>query len=62
MGRYFSMTTIYLIRHSAPFVEIDNYTNYKDVLWKEYNKNMILSPLGEEKAKELCNIEELKKY
>ena len=36
------MTTIYLIRHSAPFVEIDNYTNYKDVLWKEYNKNMIL--------------------
>lgn len=54
------MTTIYLIRHSAPFVEIDNYTNYKDVLWKEYNKNMILSPLGEEKAKELCNIEELK--
>ena len=54
------MTTIYLIRHSAPFAQIDNYTNYKDVLWKEYNKNMILSPLGEEKAKELCNIEELK--
>mgnify|MGYP004674660903 CR=1 FL=1 len=53
------MTTIYLIRHSAPFAQIDNYTNYKDVLWKEYNKNMILSPLGEEKAKELCNIEEL---
>lgn len=53
------MTTIYLIRHSAPFAQIDNYINYKDVLWKEYNKNMILSPLGEEKAKELCNIEEL---
>lgn len=54
------MTTIYLIRHSAPFVEIDNYTNYESVLWSEYNKNMILSPQGEENAKKLCNVEELK--
>lgn len=54
------MTTIYLIRHSAPFVEIDNYKNYEDVLWHEYNKNMILSPQGEENAKKLCNVEELK--
>lgn len=53
------MTTIYLIRHSAPFVEIDNYKNYEDVLWSEYNKNMILSPQGEENAKKLCNVEEL---
>lgn len=53
------MTTIYLIRHSAPFVEIDNYKNYEDVLWYEYNKNMILSPQGEENAKKLCNVEEL---
>lgn len=54
------MKTIYLIRHSAPFVEIDNYINNDNVLWSEYNKNMILSPQGEEKAKKLCNVEELK--
>lgn len=54
------MNTIYLIRHSAPFVEIDNYENYESVLWSEYNKNMILSPQGEENAKKLCNVEELK--
>lgn len=40
------MKTIYLIRHSAPFVEIDNYQNYQDILWSEYNKNMILSSQG----------------
>lgn len=43
------MKTIYSIRHSAPFVEIDNYQNYQDILWSEYNKNMILSSQGEEK-------------
>lgn len=53
------MKTIYLIRHSAPFVEIDNYIN-NDVLWSEFNKNMILSSKGEENAKKLCDIEELK--
>lgn len=52
------MKTIYLIRHSAPFVEIDNYQDYKNVSWKDYNRNMILSSEGEEKAKELCNIKE----
>ncbi len=54
------MKAIYLIRHSAPFVEIDNYINNDAVLWSEYNKNMILSPQGEENAKKLCNVEELK--
>lgn len=53
------MTTIYLIRHSAPFLEIDNYKDYKNVLWSEYNKNMILSIHGEENARKLCNLEEL---
>lgn len=53
------MTTIYLIRHSAPFLEIDNYMN-NNILWSEFNKNMILSPKGEENAKKLCDIEELK--
>ena len=53
------MKTIYLIRHSAPFVEIDNYANNDNTLWSEFNKNMILSSKGEEKAKKLCNIEEL---
>jgi broad specificity phosphatase PhoE len=52
--------TIYLIRHSAPFIEIDNYFDYKKVSWSEYNKNMILSTKGESNAKKLCNIEELK--
>lgn len=53
------MKTIYLIRHSGPFVEIDNYVDNDNVLWSEFNKNMILSPQGEEKAKNLCNVEEL---
>ena len=54
------MKTIYLIRHSAPFVEIDNYVGNDNVLWSEFNKNMILSPKGEENAKKLCNVDELK--
>lgn len=54
------MKTIYLIRHSSPFIEIENYKDYENVSWDEYNKNMILSALGEEKAKQLCNIDELK--
>ena len=53
------MKNIYLIRHSAPFVDIDNYSDYENVLWDEYNKNMILSVEGEENAKKLCNIKEL---
>ena len=54
------MKTIYLIRHSAPFVEIENYSDRNAVLWDEYNRNMILSPLGEENAKKLCDVKELK--
>ena len=54
------MKTIYIIRHSAPFVEIENYDDYKNVPWSEYNRNMILSREGEENAKKLCEIEELK--
>jgi len=53
------MKIIYLIRHSGPFIEIDNYKNYGDVLWKEYNRNMILTSEGEKKAKKLCEVEEL---
>lgn len=52
--------TIYLIRHSGPFVEIDNYSDYGNISWKEYNKNMILSVEGEQKAERLCEIKELK--
>lgn len=54
------MKTIYLIRHSGPFVEIDNYLHNDKVLWSEFNRNMILSPLGEEKAKQLCQVKALK--
>ena len=54
------MKTFYLIRHSAPFVEIENYDDYKNVPWTDYNRNMILSREGEENAKKLCEIEELK--
>lgn len=41
-------------------MEIENYINNDNVLWDEFNKNMILSPLGEENAKKLCNVNELK--
>lgn len=51
---------IYLIRHSKTGVNIANYTNYKTVPWEEYNTNMILSVKGEEDAKKLCNVIELR--
>ena len=54
------MKTIYLIRHSAPFIEIDNYIDYKNTSWNDYNRNMILSTKGENNAKELTNIKELR--
>ena len=54
------MKTFYLIRHSAPFVEIENYEDYKSVSWNDYNRNIILSSEGEEKAKKLCDINEIK--
>lgn len=53
------MKTIYLIKHSGPFVEIKNYLDYENVSWKDYNRNMILSVEGENKAKKLCDIDEL---
>lgn len=48
---------IYLIRHSGPFVEFEN---EEKLTWDEFNSNMILSVSGEEKAKKLCKIKELK--
>lgn len=54
------MKTIYLIRHSKVGVNIENYKDYTTVPWEEYNTNMILSVEGEEKAKKLCDVEELK--
>lgn len=33
------MKTIYLIRHSALFVMIDNYDDYQNVSWDDYNIN-----------------------
>ena len=32
------MKTIYLIRHSGPFVDIDNYNDYPNISWNDYNK------------------------
>lgn len=54
------MKKIYLIRHSAPFVSIDNYNDYENVSWNNYNRNMILSVDGERNAEKLCEIDELK--
>lgn len=53
------MKTIYLIKHSGPFVDIKNYEDYENVLWEDYNRNMILSVDGEKRAEKLCGIEEL---
>lgn len=53
------MKTIYLIKHSGPFVDIKNYENYENVLWEDYNRNMILSVDGEKRAERLCEIQEL---
>ena len=40
-------------------MNIKNYEDYGNVLWEDYNRNMILSTEGEKRAEELCNIEEL---
>ena len=53
---------IYLIRHSSPFIEIDNYSDYNHANWHDYNRNMILSVLGEQKANGLTKIDELINY
>lgn len=53
------MKTIYLIRHSSPFVEIENYSDYYKSVWKDRNRNMILSVEGEKNASKLCDVDEL---
>ena len=53
------MNTIYLLRHSMTGVKIENYKNFREVPWNEYNANMILSVEGEERAKKLCDVQEL---
>lgn len=53
------MKTIYLVKHSGPFVDIKNYEDYENVPWEDYNRNMILSVDGEKRAERLCEIEEL---
>jgi len=53
------MKTIYLVKHSGPFVDIKNYEDYENVLWEDYNRNMILSVDGEKNAERLCEIAEL---
>lgn len=50
-------TIIYLIRHSGPFVPLEN---IQDEPFESQNKKMILSVEAEEKAKKLCEIEDLK--
>ena len=40
-------------------VNVENYKNFREVLWKEYNANMILSVDGEKRAENLCNVKEL---
>ena len=54
------MKKIYMIRHSAPFVEIENYEDYKSISWDDFNRNMILSVEGEKNAQKLIHIKELK--
>ena len=51
------MKTIYLIRHSGPFIKLFNYENHP---FEDQSRNMILSIEGEENAKKLQNINELR--
>lgn len=53
------MKEIYLIRHSGPFVEFDNYSDFQNVIWDDYNRNMLLSVEGEKKSESLANNVEL---
>lgn len=55
------MKTIYLVKHSGPFVDIKNYEDYENVPWEDYNRNMILSVDGEKRAERLSEIDELNK-
>ena len=56
------MKYIYLIKHAGPFVDIKNYEKYdttEEVLWEDFNRNMILSVEGEKRASSLCGLDEL---
>lgn len=56
------MKYIYLIKHAGPFVDIKNYEKYdttEEVLWEDFNRNMILSVEGEKRASSLCDLDEL---
>lgn len=48
---------IYLVRHSGPFVNINN---YEDKTFDEQSRNMILSVEGEKRAENLSKIGDLK--
>ena len=52
------MKEVYLVRHSAPFVNIKADENVK---WSDFNRNMILDDEGEENALSLLLLGELKK-
>ncbi len=52
-------TTIYLIRHSGPFVILDDIDNTDS--FEEVSANLILSVEAEEKAKQLYYLEEFEK-
>jgi broad specificity phosphatase PhoE len=48
--------TIYLIRHSTPFIPLNNYENMP---WTDFNRNMMLSVEGEKRAEKMSKNKEL---
>lgn len=48
---------IYLIRHSTPFIPLNN---YEDVPWADFNRNMMLSVEGEKRAEKMSKGKELR--
>lgn len=48
---------VYLIRHSTPFIPLNN---YEDMLWADFNRNMMLSVEGEKRAEKMSKNKELK--
>ncbi len=50
------MKTIYLIRHAAPFVEIDNFKNNTDITWLEFNQNMIYLQKGKKEQSNFAGL------
>lgn len=51
---------IYLIRHSGPFVNIENYKDYKTVPWRDYTRNTLLSAEGERRASKIAELAEMR--